>query len=103
MGIYKEQLKGSQFRVANYSFDKYFEQRLRELDQTTELPAEDKRQLGAESKRDVLTQADTGGPPPPPVPGLLTGKIGLFAILYMISTNPFYSAASSCASGGGAQ
>ncbi|EFE38320.1 hypothetical protein TRV_06976 [Trichophyton verrucosum HKI 0517] len=71
LGLYKEQLKGSRFRVANYPFDKYFEQQLRELDQTTELPAEDKRQLGAESKRDVLTQADTGGPPPPPVPGLL--------------------------------
>ncbi|EFQ97236.1 signal recognition particle receptor subunit alpha [Nannizzia gypsea CBS 118893] len=71
LGLYKEQLKGSQFRVTNYPFDKYFEQQLRELDQTTELPAEDKRQLGVESKRDALTQADTGGPPPPPVPGLL--------------------------------
>ncbi|KAM5443256.1 hypothetical protein MferCBS31731_001573 [Microsporum ferrugineum] len=72
LGLYKEQLKGSRSRVANYPFDKYFEQQLRELDQTTELLAEDKRQLGVESKRDALTKADTGGPPPPPVPGLLT-------------------------------
>lgn len=82
LGLYKEQLKGSRSRVANYPFDKYFEQQLRELDQTTELLAEDKRQLGVESKRDALTKADTGGPPPPPVPGFLTGETS-FCILQL--------------------
>ncbi|KAF3490660.1 signal recognition particle receptor subunit alpha [Arthroderma uncinatum] len=74
LGLYKDQLKGTRLRVVDYPFDKYFEQQLRELDQTSELPAEDRRQLGVESKKDALTKADTGGPPPPPVPGLLTAQ-----------------------------
>ena len=34
---------------------------------------EDDLHLGSGSKKDSLVQADTGGPPPPPAPGLLPG------------------------------
>ncbi|EEP78716.1 hypothetical protein UREG_03562 [Uncinocarpus reesii 1704] len=69
--LYKEQLKGPRCRVVEYPFDPYFEQQLQELERAAGSSIEDGPRLIVEDKKDTLAHADTGGPPPPPVPGLL--------------------------------
>lgn len=72
--MYKEQLKGPRFRVLEYRFDPYFDQQLQELETAAASSVEDKPRFAVEEKKDTLAHADTGGPPPPPVPGLRPGR-----------------------------
>ena len=56
-----------------YPFDKYFDQLVQEIEGLPSTTFEGDPHLGSGSKKDSLVQADTGGPPPPPIPGLLPG------------------------------
>ncbi|KAL4905290.1 hypothetical protein BDW74DRAFT_153373 [Aspergillus multicolor] len=73
--LYKTQLKGDRARVAEYPFDKYFNQQVRELEDNatagfvSEAPAAD-----ADARKDPLASADNGGPPPPTAPGVLKAQ-----------------------------
>lgn len=69
--VYKDQLVGPNPAIAKYAFDEYYEQQLRELEASTGAPliAEPTRLPG--DKKEELQDGDTGGPPPPSVPGLL--------------------------------
>jgi len=71
--LYKDKLKGPRSRVADYPFDKYFDQLMQEMEGAASTTFEDDPHLGSGLKKDSLVQADTGGPPPPPIPGLLPG------------------------------
>lgn len=71
--LYKNQLRGERVRIANYPFDKYFDQQVRELeDNATAGFVSEATAADAEARKDPLASADNGGPPPP-VPGLLRG------------------------------
>lgn len=73
MDLYKDQLKSSRARTIEYSFDDYFDQQMNELQDTDNgVTAEELSRAVPEEKKDLLSEADTGGPPPP-VPGLLKG------------------------------
>ncbi|RDW83845.1 signal recognition particle receptor subunit alpha [Aspergillus mulundensis] len=65
--LYKTQLKGERARIAEYPFDKYFDQQVRELeDNATAGFVSDAPAADAEARKDPLASADNGGPPPPP-------------------------------------
>ncbi|KAL1970252.1 hypothetical protein VTN77DRAFT_5412 [Rasamsonia byssochlamydoides] len=68
--IYKDQLKGSRSRVVEYPFDKYFDQLMRELEDTAGVTVEETPGALEEEKKNPLVASDNGGPPPPPVPSL---------------------------------
>ncbi|WEW61487.1 hypothetical protein PRK78_006977 [Emydomyces testavorans] len=72
--LYKEQLKGPRSRVVEYPFDPYFDHQLQKLENATGPTVEDGPRLIVEEKKDTLADADTGGPPPPPIPGLLPAQ-----------------------------
>lgn len=77
-----------------YPFEPYFEQQVQELERVA-LPSEESRRPVEIEKKDVLARADTGGLPPPPVPGIIPGKC---LLSYASSAGlTFSSAASSCA------
>jgi signal recognition particle receptor subunit alpha len=71
VNVYKNQLLKPNAAVTKYAFDEYYDQQLRELEATTGAPvlAEPPRVLA--DKKEQLQEGDTGGPPPPPVPGLV--------------------------------
>ncbi len=71
VNIYKGQLIKSNAAVAEYAFDEYYDQQLRELEATSGAPllAETPRIIA--EKKEQSQEGDTGGPPPPPLPGLL--------------------------------
>lgn len=73
MDLYKSQLKSPNARALEYPFDKYFEQQIQELDQSSSIINNDKPRTAVEENKDPLTRADTGGPPPPPIPGMKPG------------------------------
>ncbi|KAL4803278.1 signal recognition particle, alpha subunit, N-terminal-domain-containing protein [Aspergillus unguis] len=73
--LYKNQLKSERARIAEYPFDKYFDQQVRELeDNATAGFVSEASAADAEARKDPLASADNGGPPPPPVPGLLKAQ-----------------------------
>ncbi|KAL4818324.1 signal recognition particle, alpha subunit, N-terminal-domain-containing protein [Aspergillus spinulosporus] len=73
--LYKTQLQGERARIAEYPFDKYFDQQVQELeDNATAGFASEALAADAEARKDPLVSADNGGPPPPPVPGLLKAQ-----------------------------
>ncbi|KAI9375842.1 signal recognition particle, alpha subunit, N-terminal-domain-containing protein [Aspergillus egyptiacus] len=74
--LYKEQIKSERARVAEYPFDKYFDQQVRELEDNGQggLVASEASAGLAEARKDPLVSADNGGPPPPLVPGLLKAQ-----------------------------
>jgi signal recognition particle receptor subunit alpha len=74
VGVYKNQLDKPNATVAKYPFDPYFDQQLRELDQTTGRAARAEPPIGVEEKKVSPEDGDTGGPPPPPIPGLLKAQ-----------------------------
>ncbi|KAL1955820.1 hypothetical protein VTO42DRAFT_8059 [Malbranchea cinnamomea] len=72
--LYKTQLKGQRATVIEYPFDPYFDQLVKDLESAA-LPSEEEARRPVETeKKDVLARADTGGPPPPPVPGLIPAQ-----------------------------
>ncbi|KKZ66569.1 fused signal recognition particle receptor [[Emmonsia] crescens] len=72
--MYKEQLKQPNCRIIEYPFDKYFDQQVKELESAAGTAVENRPSLLVEDKKDTLVDADNGGPPPPPIPGLLPGR-----------------------------
>lgn len=58
--------------MAKYPFDKYFDQQVRELENTAGVVVEHTIEEVTD-KKDPFVSSDNGGPPPPPVPGLLKG------------------------------
>lgn len=99
MDLYKDQLKGPRARTIEYPFDDYFDQQMHELQDTDKGDvSEELSRAIPEEKKDLLSEADTGGPPPP-VPGFLKGTL-IRIIFRTENANKTYSAASSCASGG---
>lgn len=84
----------------DYPFDKYFDQQINELEKIAGTAVTDGSPAAVAEKKDPLVQADTGGPPPPSVPGLRPGEYCFLQAPYcmcMIDTNFWYSAAKSCA------
>ncbi|KAL1987120.1 hypothetical protein VTN96DRAFT_4726 [Rasamsonia emersonii] len=68
--LYKDQLKSSRSRVVEYPFDKYFDQQVRELEDTAGGAVEETPGILEEERKNPLVSSDNGGPPPPPVPSL---------------------------------
>ncbi|KAL2002573.1 hypothetical protein VTN02DRAFT_6470 [Thermoascus thermophilus] len=71
--LYKDELRSTRARVAKYPFDKYFDQQVRELENTAGVVVEHTIEEVAD-KKDPFVSSDNGGPPPPPVPGLLKAQ-----------------------------
>lgn len=82
--------------MVEYQFDKYFDQQVQELEDSTGFVSSAPLVADGEDKKDLLVSSDNGGPPPPPVPGLLKGMFEptCWAAYIMLT---FRSAASSCA------
>lgn len=59
--------------MLDYPFDKYFEQQVRELESESG-PSIEIAPVSEEKRKDVLVESDNGGPPPPLIPGLVSGK-----------------------------
>lgn len=77
MDLYKDQLKNSKARTYEYSFDRYFDQQIRELEDTIGPSVDEDTNSYADSKKNPLVASDNGGPPPPPGPieSSLTGSL----------------------------
>lgn len=71
--LYKDQLKSSRARIYEYPFDKYFDQQVRELEDTTGPSIDEYTGSYDDIKKNPLVASDNGGPPPPSDPSLLTG------------------------------
>lgn len=66
ISVYKSQLQTPNAAGAQYSFDSYFDEELRRLDQTTGgAVTADPARAAEEEKKSVQEEGDTGGPPPP--------------------------------------
>ncbi|EXJ80343.1 fused signal recognition particle receptor [Capronia coronata CBS 617.96] len=74
--VYRGQLEELDYAVLKYPFDKYYDEELRRLDQTTggAVSAEIPRVEVQEEKKVNAEKADTGGPPPPELPQLLKAQ-----------------------------
>lgn len=97
--MYKEQLKQPNCRIIEYPFDKYFDQQVKELESAAGTAVENRPSLLVEDKKDTLVDADNGGPPPPPIPGLLPGRFSS-GLPFSLDILNFTSAASCCAGHG---
>lgn len=75
--LYKDQLKSSRSRVVEYPFDKYFDQQVRELEDTAGGAVEETPGILEEERKNPFVSSDNGGPPPPPVPSLPKGNLHL--------------------------
>jgi signal recognition particle receptor subunit alpha len=73
--LYKDQLKSSRARIYEYPFDKYFDQQVRELEDTTGPSIDEYTGSYDEGKKNPLVASDNGGPPPPSDRSLLTGML----------------------------
>ncbi|EAW08742.1 signal recognition particle receptor subunit alpha [Aspergillus clavatus NRRL 1] len=69
--LYKDQLKGTRARIAEYPFDNYFDQQVRELENNAGALPSDTLAAGVDERKNPLVSSDNGGPPPPPIPGLV--------------------------------
>lgn len=93
--LYKDQLRSERARVAEYRFDKYFDQQVQELEDDTGSAPSEAQIADGEDKKDPFVSSDNGGPPPPPVPSFLRGiSTHLSSAKLMLTAS---SAASSCA------
>ncbi|KUL91989.1 hypothetical protein ZTR_01363 [Talaromyces verruculosus] len=72
--LYKDQLKTSRARIYEYPFDKYFDQQIRELEDTTGPSIDEYTGSYDDIKKNPLVASDNGGPPPPSDPSLLTAQ-----------------------------
>ncbi|KAG9777541.1 P-loop containing nucleoside triphosphate hydrolase protein, partial [Aureobasidium melanogenum] len=74
--VYRGQLEELDYAVLKYPFDKYFDEELRRLDQSTggAVSTEAPRVEVQEEKKTSAEEADTGGPPPPEMPQLLKAQ-----------------------------
>ncbi|OJI79876.1 hypothetical protein ASPTUDRAFT_48590 [Aspergillus tubingensis CBS 134.48] len=72
--LYKDQLRSTRARIAQYPFDKYFDQQVRELEDKSGPISSEAFVAHAVDKKDPLVSSDNGGPPPPPVPGVLKAQ-----------------------------
>ncbi|KAK4945179.1 hypothetical protein LTR10_015605 [Elasticomyces elasticus] len=74
--VYRGQLEELDYAAQKYPFDKYFDEELRRLDQSTggAVIAQPPRVEVQEEKKTNAEEADTGGPPPPELPQLLKGQ-----------------------------
>ncbi len=69
--LYKDQLVRPNTAVAKYAFDEYYDQQLRELEASMGPAVLAEPPRISTDKKEELQEGDTGGPPPPQVPGLL--------------------------------
>ena len=69
VGLYRDQLVKSDAIVHSYTFDPYFDQQIRDLEEPPTTTAGELSRAGPNDKKDALENGDTGGPPPPPLPG----------------------------------
>ena len=69
--LYSDQLKGPNGTVMEYKFDGYFDQQMLELEADKAQPiAIQSPQAELVNKKEELENGDTGGPPPPYIPGV---------------------------------
>jgi signal recognition particle receptor subunit alpha len=73
VGVYKDQLQSNRSRIAEYPFDRYFDQQIQELESTAAPVIDEHAGAHYDEKKNALVSSDNGGPPPPPVPSLLKG------------------------------
>lgn len=93
-------MQSTRARVVQYPFDKYFDQQVRELENTAGVVVEHTVEEVTD-KKDPFVSSDNGGPPPPPVPGLLKGMYSADLIVVdKCADDLSHSAASSCAGRG---
>jgi signal recognition particle receptor subunit alpha len=71
VNVYKDQLTTPNAAVAKYAFDEYYDQQLQELEASTGAPVLAEPPRIPTDKKEELQEGDTGGPPPPPIHGLL--------------------------------
>ncbi|KIW10301.1 hypothetical protein PV08_11263 [Exophiala spinifera] len=74
--VYRGQLEELDYAALKYPFDKYFDEELRRLNQSTggAVTAQPPRAEVQEGKQLSAEGGDTGGPPPPPSPKLLKAQ-----------------------------
>lgn len=74
--VYRGQLEELDYAAQKYPFDKYFDEELRRLDQSTggAVTTQPPRVEVQEEKKTNAEEADTGGPPPPELPQLLKAQ-----------------------------
>lgn len=77
--VYKDQLKSARARIYEYPFDKYFDQQIRELEDTAGPTIDESSASYDDSKKNPLVSSDNGGPPPPSGPSLIPGMSRLYA------------------------
>ncbi|KAH8695178.1 signal recognition particle, alpha subunit, N-terminal-domain-containing protein [Talaromyces proteolyticus] len=63
--VYKDQLKSSRARVAEYPFDRYFDQQIQELENAAGPAIDEHAGPHEDEKKNPLVASDNGGPPPP--------------------------------------
>ncbi|KAK5065062.1 hypothetical protein LTR84_000897 [Exophiala bonariae] len=74
--VYRGQLEELDYAALKYPFDKYYDEEMRRLDQSTggAVSAQAPRVQVEEEKQQSAEGADTGGPPPPDLPQLLKAQ-----------------------------
>ncbi|RAO65079.1 uncharacterized protein BHQ10_001091 [Talaromyces amestolkiae] len=72
--LYKDQLKSTRARIYEYPFDKYFDQQIRELEDTTGPSIDEYTGSYGDIKKNPLVASDNGGPPPPSDASLLIAQ-----------------------------
>lgn len=75
-------MNSSRARIAEYPFDQYFDQQVRELEDISGNASSEAALLDKEDKKDTFVSSDNGGPPPPPVPGLLKGTPPVHCLIF---------------------
>lgn len=70
VNVYKNELARPNAAIAEYAFDEYYDQQLRELEASTGAARLAEPPRVSTDKKQEQQEGDTGGPPPPPVPGL---------------------------------
>lgn len=74
--VYRGQLEELDYAALKYPFDKYYDEEMRRLDQSTggAVSAQTPRVQVQEEKKQSAEEGDTGGPPPPESPQLLKAQ-----------------------------
>lgn len=88
MDLYKDQLKKPHTSVVECHFEEYFDQQVRELENSAGGgPAREQREFASPNEINTSLSSGIGSDEPPPIPGLLKGLPVLYMILDLVSNS----------------